>query len=222
MVYRLAGGPEFNRPDKSIARQRQRNDEIMINVLTVGRESVGFRNCHHEVGGTQFPSIIPLVIRRKLHRPAFLKPFAHPLLNQSDLIHRQPTLILKVPKSGFRRPRRHISSLHDVHNGLRLFPDIGIGHEIEWSRLILAMASGAVLEDNGRNILRKPHRVPGARRVTNNKLCFFSRQFQGRQDDQDGDEMEAADHNSNDVTGRRTTESTIAKTSGLDPFQGLP
>ena len=112
---------KFNRPHPPRGIERQRHDEIAINVLPLGRQRVGLRHLRDHVGLAELPAFFPWSRDRCIRRFSLRRPFLHPAPDELNLLIAQPPLIRELANAMFRKPRRHVAGLCYLGDLCRVF-----------------------------------------------------------------------------------------------------
>ena len=138
-------------------RQVQRQHEIPIDVLALGRDFKRLRHLHNEVGLPELPALGELRRHRQLRPVAFLHALLMPRAEQRDLVVGQAAFIAEFHVAVLRVPRRHEClrrHFRDLFAAL-----LGVLEILERERRSLAgtMAVRAVLKQNRRNVLGEGH-----------------------------------------------------------------
>ncbi len=115
---------KLDRPHITTLSERHRDDEVAIDVRTVGRDGVRLRHFDHEVRLAQLPAGRPIGKWRQIGRIALGRAGSHPLLNQSNLLIGQPPLALQIAEACIGKPGGHQSLLGDLRNLLGTFLDV--------------------------------------------------------------------------------------------------
>lgn len=138
---------------------RERNDEVPINVFSIRSEGVGLRHGHHQVRGPQLPAFRPGWRRRQIRRSAFARSFTHPLLDHANLVRAQSSLVSKRHDFGFRQPGGHEASGRDFGDLFGPFLHLGVAQQTERRRLVRSMARSAFREDDWGDVFRERQRA---------------------------------------------------------------
>ena len=151
--------PEFHRLHVSSRGQRNRNNEIAIHVLALGRQCVGLRHGHHHFGFAQLPVIVPFWQGWQLRRVAFNSAVGDPFLNRPDLPRAQQTCADEIAVARLRQPRRHVAARGDFGDLLHVLLRVPVIQQIKWRRLSRAMAGRAILKNDRRDVLGESRRL---------------------------------------------------------------
>src|SRR5262245_30250214 len=126
-------------------RDRRGDDEVSIDIASLGGEFIGLGHGQDEVRRAQLPIRVPLRRRRQIGGCALDRAFRRPLPEETDLIDAQAAFPGEFAKAMLRQPGRHITAggyLGDM--GCALLR-ILITEQAEWSGLARPMTAGAVL-----------------------------------------------------------------------------
>ena len=153
VMHRPAVRSQLNAPDKPARAQWDGDNQVSISIAALGGELEAHDRLHHQVGFAERPARTPHRHRRQIRLRPFRRPFLGPLLQESDLLHRQTTLPDQVDQIPIRQPRRHDPAPGHVHDLLRVFPRVLVAQQREGRGLTGPMAARAVLENNRRDVL---------------------------------------------------------------------
>lgn len=140
-------------PDEPPFRNRDRNDEVPVNVISAAVEDECAIHTQHQVRRAQLPFFIQR--RHWRHRggiPWWRAP-SYPVLNEIDLELGQPSRIHEVAMAGFRPPRRHVPAPGHRRDPFSSTLHVLVGEEAEWGQSLGMMTGDAMLEDDRRDVV---------------------------------------------------------------------
>ncbi len=154
MVHDLAvARAEFDVREILLAREIRRQHEAAILIVAITGDGVGAIERQNLVRRARLPSFRKLRRDRLVARIAFRRAGAYPVADAIDLGIGEPALVRKRSVSLLRLPRRHHVLRRHRRDLLRAARGILVGEQGERRNLAGAMAGGAVLVQNRRDVL---------------------------------------------------------------------
>ncbi len=109
MHHRARRGPHVNGRDPFVFCQSERNGDVAIDIRAIRRHVVGGGHFDDEIGLAELPAGGEFWRRLPVGCPPFGHPLADPILDEGDLIVRQPALVPIGKRSSLGLPGRHES-----------------------------------------------------------------------------------------------------------------
>ena len=154
MMHRFAPGAKLHGAHILLGRRRHRDHEVAIHIGAIRRQRIRLGQRQRHIRRTKLPALGPLRMRRRISR-ALHRAFTGPLLNHAELRRGEVPLLKKLLVPILRQPRWHQTLLRHLRDLGRPLLCVRVRDEMEWTRLTGPVARGAVLVENGRNVLVK-------------------------------------------------------------------